>query len=93
MLVAANGLASPDAVLPIGRTLALPSPTVPPKPPANASGAPPGLPVRGQHTVVKGDTLYSIARRNATTVDALVAANGLASPDAILPIGRTLLIP
>jgi LysM repeat protein len=45
------------------------------------------------HTVERGDTLFSIARRNGTTVGALVSANGLPSPDAVLPVGRRLVIP
>jgi len=45
------------------------------------------------HTVEKGDTLFSIARRNGTTVGALVAANGLPGPDAVLSVGRRLVVP
>ena len=45
------------------------------------------------HTVERGDTLLSIARRNGTTVGALVSANGLPSPDTVLPVGRRLVIP
>ena len=45
------------------------------------------------HTVEHGDTLFSIARRNGTTVNALVTANGLPSADAVLSVGRRLVIP
>ena len=41
------------------------------------------------HTVVAGDTLYSIARRYGTTVHELVAVNGLSSPESI-HTGQTL---
>ena len=77
-LVEANGLSGRSAVLAVGRTLTVP-----------ASAAP----HRATHTVVKGDTLYSIARRNGTTVDALVVANGMASAEAVLAVGRSLIIP
>jgi LysM repeat protein len=45
------------------------------------------------HTVQRGDTLYSIAQRNGTTVDALVAANKLGGSAAVLSIGQQLTIP
>jgi len=45
------------------------------------------------HTVERGDTLFSIARRNGTTVEALVEVNGLGSRDATLGIGRRLVLP
>lgn len=49
--------------------------------------------VRLVHTVERGDTLFSIARRNGTTVSALVAANGLASPETVLSVGRRIVVP
>jgi murein DD-endopeptidase MepM/ murein hydrolase activator NlpD len=45
----------------------------------------------GQYAVASGDSLYTIAKRNGTTVDALKAANGLA--DGKLKIGQQLKIP
>ena len=44
------------------------------------------------HVVQRGDTLFSIARRYGTTVDAIVHANGLADPRCIY-IGQRLVIP
>lgn len=44
------------------------------------------------YTVRRGDTLSSIARQFGTTVDALVAANGIADP-SIIRVGQTLIIP
>src|SRR5688572_5563350 len=60
-------------------------PTVTPVPSPVASGR--------VHTVERGDTLFSIARRNGTTVPALVAANGLPSADTVLSVGKRLVIP
>ncbi len=44
------------------------------------------------HVVNRGDTLTAIAARFGTTTQALVQANGLASPDRIF-VGQRLLIP
>ena len=43
--------------------------------------------------VKSGDTLYAIALRYNTTVDALVASNGLRTPETILAIGQKLVLP
>ena len=45
----------------------------------------------GGYTVASGDSLYTIAKKNGTTVDALKAANGLA--DGKLKIGQKLVMP
>ena len=45
------------------------------------------------HTVVRGDTLYSLARRYGVSVGALVSANRLASERAPLRVGQRLVIP
>ncbi|MCC6457082.1 MAG: LysM peptidoglycan-binding domain-containing protein [Caldilineaceae bacterium] len=42
------------------------------------------------YTVVRGDTLYSIARRYGTTVEAIIQANGLT--DSIIYVGQRLSI-
>jgi LysM repeat protein len=44
------------------------------------------------HTVEPGESLWSIAAEDGLTVEELAAANGL-SPDAMLVVGETLLIP
>ncbi|MBF8150123.1 glucosaminidase domain-containing protein [Winogradskyella sp. F6397] len=44
-----------------------------------------------KHTIVKGDTLYSLSRLYKTTVDAIKAKNNLKSND--LTIGQQLIIP
>jgi murein DD-endopeptidase MepM/ murein hydrolase activator NlpD len=44
------------------------------------------------HVVQAGETLFSIAERYGTTVEAIVAANGLSDPDLIF-VGQRLIIP
>jgi len=44
------------------------------------------------HTVQRGENLYRIALRYGTTVDAIVAANGLANENSVY-VGQVLLIP
>jgi LysM repeat protein len=46
----------------------------------------------GRHTVRKGETLAKIAKAHGTTVDALVAANGLRDANLVV-IGTSLVIP
>lgn len=45
------------------------------------------------YLVQPGDTLWSIARRYQTTMDALCRANNLGGPGETIPIGKKLLIP
>ena len=75
-LVAANGLASPHRIQ-VGARLTLPG--------ASATGS-------AVHMVQRGETLTAIAARYGQSVDALVAANGLASPNR-LAVGMRLSIP
>jgi LysM repeat protein len=44
------------------------------------------------YVVQRGDTLYSLARRYGTTVEAIASANGIANPNQI-KVGQTLKIP
>jgi LysM repeat protein len=64
-----------------------------PAPVIVAPAQPPPAPVGGttSYTVVVGDTLFEIAQRYGTTVDAIMRANGLTSY-TIVP-GQTLTIP
>ena len=69
---------------------------VPPKPaptkPAPAKPAPlPAPKPAARHTVVKGDTLYSLGRRYGTSVGAIQRANGITG--TLIRIGQTLKIP
>jgi len=53
---------------------------------------PSAVPSKGGYTVVSGDTLSGVARRNGVSVKALRSANGL-DEGAPIKIGQTLLIP
>jgi FOG: LysM repeat len=44
------------------------------------------------YVVKKGDTVYKIAKRYGTTMEAIISANNLRNPDLIYP-GQILLIP
>ncbi|MFD1779875.1 LysM peptidoglycan-binding domain-containing protein [Fredinandcohnia salidurans] len=75
----ANNLSSD--ILQIGQTLTIPS----------GGASAPTQTNTTTHQVVSGDTLYSIATRNGTTVDGIKSANNLSSD--MLQIGQTLTIP
>jgi LysM repeat protein len=66
---------------------AAPVPTTPPQP------TPTTRPGQKEYVIQSGDTLFAIAQRNNTTVDALVAANNLRSRDVTLNVGQKLIIP
>lgn len=58
-------------------------------PPSTATTVPPEL---EYYTIQQGDTLYGIAQSFGVTVDAIIAFNGIADPDAI-EAGQKLAIP
>ncbi|HTV83993.1 MAG TPA: peptidoglycan DD-metalloendopeptidase family protein [Dyella sp.] len=64
------------------------------QPPAGATPRPraQGAGAIGSYTVVKGDTLYSIAFRNGTDFRDLAQANGISAPYTIWP-GQVLKVP
>ncbi|RDS83828.1 LysM peptidoglycan-binding domain-containing protein [Dyella monticola] len=69
--------------------------TVVVQPPPGAQGAPRPVPAAheaGTYTVVKGDTLYSIAFRNGTDFREVARINGIAEPYTIWP-GQLLKLP
>lgn len=89
--------------MPAQQTLA----SLPATPPAVAMGAPTNaaLPVNSNvpvqaaantngysHTIANGESLHTIARRYDVTVQAIVQANGLSSPDRIV-VGQKITIP
>lgn len=83
-IVSANGLSNPDA-LRLGQRLVIPnSSTRTPTPAAPSSSI--------TYIVQPGDTLWSITAKYRVSVSAIVAANGLSTPDA-LKLGQRLLIP
>jgi murein DD-endopeptidase MepM/ murein hydrolase activator NlpD len=80
-LAQANGIENPDLIHP-GQRLIIP----------NASPTPEPATQEQVHIVQRGETLYRIARRYGTTVQALVTANNLANPD-LIHWGQKLIIP
>lgn len=86
-LVALNGLADPNQ-LAVGQVLLI-SPEPAPSPAPSTPTAPA---TTTTYTVVAGDTLFSIGQRFGVSVADLVAANGLANPNA-LAVGQQLVIP
>lgn len=92
-LLAANGLNRSSIIYP-GQTLVLSPASAPAAaaPAAPAPAAPSAAPAVGIHTVAAGDTLFAIARAHGTSLDALLAANGLDRASIIYP-GQTLQLP
>ncbi|GAA3944558.1 muramidase family protein [Microbacterium soli] len=82
-----NGLGWRSVIHP-GQTLRL----VPGAAPAAAAATSPAPPAATVHTVAPGDTVYAIARRYGTTVDAVITANGLGDSALIHP-GQHLRVP
>jgi LysM repeat protein len=73
-----------------------PQPTGEPSPTSasQATAAPtPTVAPRREHVVAPGDTLFDIARRYGTAVDALVVANRLPNRNVTLQVGQRLIIP
>ena len=68
-----------------------PAPTPAPAPRPQPAPPKPAAPKARYHTVVKGDTLYSISRKFSVTVSQLKATNGLTSDT--IRLGQTLRVP
>ena len=99
-LASANGIAAPYIVSP-GRMIKVPGvkQAVLPEVAAAATPAPePQAPVAAvadnvtQHTIAKGDTLFSLGRQYKISPFAIASANGLAR-DKPLPLGKVIAIP
>jgi cell wall-associated NlpC family hydrolase len=93
-LMRLNNLRTPD--LRVGQVLRLPAPagSPPPQtppPPTSPTPTPPPVTQLTVHTVQKGDTLYSLARKYAVALQELMAANTLTSTDLV--VGQKLQIP
>lgn len=80
-VLAWNGLTWRSVIYP-GQTLSLAGASAPASTPAPASQS---------HVVVSGDTVYGIAQKYGTSVDAVLAANGLTRASVIYP-GQTLAV-
>lgn len=87
----ARPVAAVPAVAPIPAPAAVPSDRLPtPAPTKLAANGPVGP--GGKRTVVKGETLFSVAKNENTTIAALAKANGL-TLNAMLKPGQVLTIP
>jgi LysM repeat protein len=75
-----NGLSWRSVIYP-GQTLRLAAPAAAAAPAPAPASAPSGT----AHTVVAGDTVFAIAQKYGTTVDAVLAANGLTRASVIYP--------
>jgi LysM repeat protein len=92
-LMALNGLSDPNYLY-VGQEIVLPGGTVvhaasADSGPAASGGGGGGS---GEYTVQDGDTLYGIAGKYGTSVDAIVQLNGMSDPN-VLSIGQVLKIP
>ncbi len=85
-LIAANPGVNPNYLIP-GQTLTIPGSSTAP----STSGQP-STPSGRTYVVRRGDTMFSIAVRNGTTVLALMQANGISNPNFIF-VGQVLVIP
>ncbi|MCM3781055.1 muramidase family protein [Microbacterium hydrocarbonoxydans] len=85
-VLAWNGLTWRSVIYP-GQSLTLSGTTAAPAAPVSVTTAPAGA----SHVVVSGDTVYGIAQKYGTTVDAVLAANGLTHSSIIHP-GQTLAV-
>lgn len=83
-VLAWNGLDRSSTIHP-GQVLTL-------RAPEGAAVAPPSAPATSTYTIVRGDTVWSIATRHGVTVNAVLGANGLTRASIIYP-GQTLQIP
>lgn len=79
-VLAWNGLSWRSVIYP-GQTIALRAAA----PAASPAPAPAPSAAAAVHTVVAGDTVYAIAQKHGTTVDAILAANDLSRTSVIYP--------
>jgi len=96
-LVALNGITNPNALY-VGQMLVI-SPgagasagTSTGTTPTATSGTTAAATTTSRYTVQRGDTLYLIALRHGTTIQAIALLNGLTNPNLIFP-GQVLVIP
>jgi LysM repeat protein len=90
-LLGANGLSWSSIIYP-GQVLSLPGGASTAAAPAAPRAAAPSTASGAGHVIKSGETIASIARQTGTTVQALLAANGLSMTSTIYA-GRTLVVP
>jgi len=91
-IAAANGIFDPTGVH-LGATLIIPGSMAPSPADAGVVAPAPAAAASGiRHTVEAGEILSAIADTYGVRLEALVAANGLANPNAIFP-GQVLVVP
>jgi LysM repeat protein len=92
-LAAANRLSNPSYIR-VGQRLVIPSPAVVATQPQTATPAvaPPATASSRSHRVAPGEYLIGIARRYGTSVEAIMAANGMNNP-SFIRAGEVLRIP
>jgi LysM repeat protein len=90
-LLGANGLSWSSIIYP-GQVLSLPGGASTVAAPAAPRAAAPSPAAGTGHVIRSGETIASIARQTGTTVQALLAANGLSMTSTIYA-GRTLVVP
>jgi LysM repeat protein len=86
-LMAANNITNPNYIR-VGQVLVIPLSGVTPTPTPTGQ-APQPTPII--YTVRRGDTLYSLARRYGTTVEAIARDNNIVNPNLIY-VGQQLVI-
>jgi len=84
----ANNLPNPNLIY-VGQVLTIPGATTNPTPTPTETPTNGGSGEVGQYTVVRGDTLSSIARRFGTSTTAIAQANGITNPNLIY-VGQVL---
>lgn len=91
-LATTNGIADPNLIT-VGQRLIVPSGASTPTPPVTSTApTSPAATSGGAYTVEPGDSLLGIALRHGTTVDRLIAANGISNPN-LIRIGQKLTLP
>ena len=89
-LARVNGIANPNRIY-VGQRLTIPTGGTTPPPTTPAPPTPPEAP-GGIYVVVRGDTLFGIARRHGVAMVAIAQANGIQNVNRIY-VGQRLVIP
>ena len=91
-LIRLNGIVNPNALV-IGQVLAVPGPGNNPPGVTVAPTVIPGVPIGARtHVVQPGENLFRISLRYGTTINVLMALNGIVNPNRIF-VGQVLRLP